>query len=222
MPPEQQTDTRPSSAVAPARSASPAPWLLAGALSGALPALGAAFAAWQIMRFFSQMAQENFGGIGTIAQGLYEANRYLLASLGLAVLLAGAVAVVSFLRRSPSSLPGIPLVLLTVFLSGLPFLLLWVMETTTLRVIAPGYEGSVPDASQRLSLLLVGTLGSGGLAALVLALFTIFFLVRSRPRPYSIAPALGWGGAAVFFLVLTVLLYQRSAYLQHAALIGQL
>jgi hypothetical protein len=94
-----QSDPGVLSAGGPARSSvlGTARWHIAALLVALLPALGAAFAAYSVLGYFDAMSRyqgsRGHGGVGSVAFGLYQANRPLPVVALAGAILAGFLAI---------------------------------------------------------------------------------------------------------------------------------
>jgi hypothetical protein len=199
-------------------------WRACAALVGILPATGAAYGARSVLVFFRSLAVAGSVGAGTVAAGLYEANRPVLI-LTLAGTLFAAVLSAAWLAKPEKSrdFPCVLLSALAVWVACVPILLLWRAETLTIDVTAGRVAMSVSEASTQLSfLLLAGSFGS--LILLVLLLVAAgFFIVWGRPL-LATTPRLNaavWIVATFLLATLAYLLYARSSYLQAVTLRGR-
>jgi hypothetical protein len=206
----------------PAESSMRPLWHALAALASILPAAGGALATRGVINAFEGMALTGAGGVGTVSVGLYEANRPLLFAATAAAALAGCLAVV--LVRRPQAFPGLLLSLAPV-LACVPALLLWTAESFVLKVIAPGVEGTVSDASDASTRLAGLLIASFGIALVVIVLvMAVFAISLARPRSANPAlpPAAVWAAMTVLLTIVVLAFYLRSSYLYQVGLTGQL
>ena len=214
---------------ASAPSQEPAPehrilWTVLAALAGILPTFGVTYAARFIIKMFQSMAAVGSGGIGTVAIGLYEANRPLIVAAIAATLLAGSAAIVLLVRpRSGGAFPGLLLSALVPVAACVPAFLLWRVEAFTIDIVADRITLPVATASTRLSTLLLASLFVSLALSGLLVLGSIISLVRSRPKAAS-PRILGvvWVVVTLLLAVVAVSFYVRSSYLYDVGMRGSL
>jgi hypothetical protein len=197
-------------------------WNSVAALAAILPAAGAALAVRGVINVFQGMAQTGSGGVGTVAIGLYEANRPLIAAAVAAAILAGCLTVA--VLRKPRAFPGLLLSLAPV-LACVPALLLWILESFTLAVIDPAATGSaasIGETSQRMSNLVIASFGAAIVVIPIVIVAFAISLARPRSTDSALPPAAVWAAMTVLLLGLAVAFYMRSSYLYQVGMTGQL
>jgi hypothetical protein len=205
-----------------AETSNPFPWRALAALAAVLPAAGVVLAVRGVTNVFQGIAQTGSGGVGTVADGLYEANRPLIVAAAVAVLLAGWLTVA--VLRKPWAFPGLPLSFAPA-VACVPAVLLWMLESFILAVIDPratGSAASIGDESQRLSNLVLASFLSAIVVILVVSAIFVASLVRPRPRDFALPPAAVWAAMTVLLLGLAIAFYMRSSYFHQVGMTGQL
>ena len=198
-------------------------WHAVAALAAFLPAAGAALATRGVINVFQGVAETGSGGVGTIAVGLYEANRPLIVAAVAAVVLAGLLSVAALRRRNQAGeFPGLWFSLLAPILACIPGLLLWTAEGFMIDVLANRVTGPPENASQRLASLLIASFGAGILVILIVVAALVISLVRPRPVDSTLPPAAVWIAMTVLLLGLAAMFYARSSYLYQVGQTGQL
>jgi hypothetical protein len=198
-------------------------WPAAAALVAILPAAAAAYGARCVIKNFEDLALTGSGGVGTVAQGHAESNLLMIAAALVAALLAGFLAfAVAGKPARAAAFPAVWFSLLVPVLAWVPALLLWLAESYSLNVAGngPGAAGSIADAAQHLSNLLMGSVGAG--IAVIAFAVGAFALSRTGTGRDARSCAMAWVGAAVLLLGLAALFYMRSSYLQEVAMRGSL
>lgn len=208
---------------APAGGSERLPWYAIATLTAVLPAAGAGMAIRGVVNTFRGMAVTGSGGNATIAVGLYESNRPLIAAAVVAAALAAWLWIAVVRRPERAEVfPGL-LFSLAPVLACIPAVILWITESFALQVLRGVATGSIGEISQRMA-----TLVTTGFAAAILIIplvIAAFAIALARPRPRTrpdLPPAAIWAAVTVLLAVVAIAFYLRTSYLREVAITGQL
>ena len=175
-------------------------------LVAVLPAVAAAFCAYQVRGLFAGIRNAETAGMAYITSGLHSINTVLVVALGISALLAFVIALgVAVDPKLRLASVGLPLAIAIPFLAVLPGAFLWSVETTTLNILSGQHiEGSVDETAEKLVMMLWATMACGALVVgltAVCSVVSLIFPVRRRVDPLSLRRAFVWAVTGVLMLV---------------------
>ena len=175
-------------------------------LVAVVPAIAAAITAFRISRFFAALVSAELATRTIVVNILHNLNTPLVIALGFAAFLSFMIALVVAVdpqrRLASVGMPfsiGVPLVAIV------PGLLLWAVETTMLDLLDNRLVGgSVDEVAERISLLLLSSMGWGLLAVgitFICAVISLCLPVHRRTDALSLRRAFVWAVTGMLMLV---------------------
>lgn len=179
------------------------------ALVAVIPAITTAYSGMAITSVFRRMTNPEYAKTAVVMDALHRFNRPVVLALGIAALLAFAMALVVVTNdKGRLNSVGMPFSIAVPIIAGLPAVFLWFAETTTIDLLTGKLTNPhVPTIAQTISNLLFCAIAAGLLAqavTLVCAIVSLFIPITKRTDPLSLRRAFTWAVSGTLLLVFAI------------------